>query len=108
MKTNWKAPHWRMFSRAIPCAFGAQTLGRKLCRNPRMRSRAFGTFGGKLLVQYTHNAVTRTEIFRAGRQAEGGGIVPLPRLGSVGGNQRETGTASEVFFSFRSFGFRRR
>jgi prolyl oligopeptidase len=95
--TNWKAPHWRVFSTKL--AAPAQEHWREILPERDITLQNLVPAGGKLVAQYLHDVTSQIEIM----DAEGKNSTPLPLPGL--GTATITGqwTAPELFYSFESF-----
>ena len=98
LETNWKAPFWRVL--AVDLKNPAQDKWREVIPESDARLEGIQTAGGKLVAEYSRNAVTELKIFDAsGKPA---GAIPLPTLGTAGAMSGRW-KSDEAFFSFSSF-----
>lgn len=96
--TNWNAPHWRVFS--VDPARTARDQWREIIPESSATIEGLNRAGGRLVVRYVENAVTRLKVFSAEGKPEG--EIPLPALGTasaVSGRWK----GNEIFFEFQSF-----
>jgi prolyl oligopeptidase len=98
--TNWKAPQWRVFSTSLSAP--AREHWREFVPEGKVHIEAIAAAGGKLVVQYTHNASTELKVFDGGGKAES--AISLPALGSVGAISGRWESV-EFFYSFESYNF---
>ena len=98
ISTNYKAPYWRLLR--APLANPAESEWKEVVPETDVRLESFRAIGGKLVVQYTHNAVAEMKIFEPdGKPA---GNVALPEMGAVSQVEGHW-DSSEMFFSLTSF-----
>ncbi len=98
INTNWKTPHWHVMK--VDPANPARESWKEVVPEAKDAIEGFGAFGGKLFVQYSHNASSQLKYFDANGKPVG--EVKTPSLGAIGGLGGSWGS-SEVFFSFESF-----
>ena len=98
INTNWKTPHWHIFR--VDPEHLERDAWKEVVPESADAIESFGTFGGKLFVQYNHNAYSILKYFEPDGSSEG--EVNLPSLGSIGGNSGSWG-ANDLYFSFESF-----
>ncbi|HXN73519.1 MAG TPA: prolyl oligopeptidase family serine peptidase [Candidatus Acidoferrales bacterium] len=98
LQTNWKAPKWRVLS--VPLANPAQENWKETIPENQSRLESFRLVGGKLIAQYSHNAVSELKVFEADGKAAG--EISLPALGDVNGIAGRWQNP-EAFLSFQSF-----
>lgn len=98
MATNYKAPFWHLIS--VPLSHPAEENWKEIVPETDSRLEAFRAIGGKLVLQYTHNAMAEMKIFETdGKPA---GSVALPQMGTVGQLEGRWDN-SEMFFTLTSF-----
>ena len=98
MSTNYKAPFWRLIR--APLANPAESEWKEVVPESDVRLETFRAIGGKLVVQYTHNAVAEIKIFEPDGKAAGN--VALPEMGTVSQVEGHW-ESSEMFYSLTSF-----
>jgi prolyl oligopeptidase len=98
METNWKAPNWRVLS--VPLSNPAQENWKEIVPEGESRLEGFRLAGGKIIAQYSHNAVSELKVFEADGKAAGN--IALPTLGDVS-EITARWRDSEIFLSFQSF-----
>ena len=96
--TNWKAPHWHIYS--VDLKNPARDAWTEVIPESDATIQNYGLYGGKILVEYVRNATSQLRLFEANGKSVGD--VPLPTLGSVSGTtgRWENG---RVFLDFHSF-----
>ncbi len=96
--TNWKAPHWRIFTADL------NHLSRESWEEIVPEADApisnMGLFAGKVFAQYVRNVASEVKIFSVEGKPEG--TIPLPSLGSIAGWNGEW-DQQQVFLDFSSF-----
>ena len=98
LRTNWKAPFWRVFG--VDLKKPARDFWREIIPEGDATVEEVHPAGGKLLVNYTRNAATQLKLFEStGKPA---GEVSLPGIGSVNGITTRW-SSPEAFFSFVSY-----
>jgi prolyl oligopeptidase len=98
INTNWKTPHWHIFR--VDPEHPARDAWKEVVPESKDAIEDFGAFGGKLFVQYSHNAYSELKYFDAdGKPAGAVKLASLGAIGEVSGDWK----SSEVFFSFESF-----
>jgi prolyl oligopeptidase len=98
--TNWKAPQWRVFSTAL--ATPQLEHWREVVPASDVHLEAIAASGGKLIGQYTHNAISELKVFDGDGKLQSS--IALPALGSVGAASGRW-ESSEFFYSFESYNF---
>lgn len=98
MATNYKAPFWRLIR--APLAHPTEENWKDVVPETDSRLETFRPIGGKIVVQYTHNAIAEMKIFSPEGKPEGS--VPLPQMGTVGQMEGHW-DGSEMFFPLTSF-----
>ncbi|MFZ0967134.1 MAG: prolyl oligopeptidase family serine peptidase [Candidatus Acidiferrales bacterium] len=98
LMTNWKAPHWHIYS--VDPKRPARDAWTEVIPESDATIQNFGLYGGKMLVEYVRNATSQLHLFEVNGKSVGD--VALPALGSVNGTtgRWENG---HVFFDFHSF-----
>ena len=97
--TNWKAPRWHVY--ATDVASPSQDHWREVIPEGRDSLSDFVAVGGKLVVDYLHDAASEIAVFDAdGKNRK---PLPLPTLGSVGVSGRWG--SSEFFYAFASYSY---
>jgi prolyl oligopeptidase len=96
--TNWKAPHWHIYS--VDLKNPARDAWTEIIPESDASIQNFGLYGGRMIVEYVRNATSQLWVFEANGKFVGD--VPLPSLGSVSGTtgRWENG---QTFFNFESF-----
>jgi prolyl oligopeptidase len=98
VRTNWKAPKWRIM--AIDMKNPAQDKWRELIPEGSSVLSGFNLVGGKLFVNYLENVSTRIRVFEpTGKHVRD---ISFPTLGSSSGMMGQW-DKSEGFYSFNSF-----
>jgi len=98
LRTNWKAPHWHVYS-ADP-AGPQRGHWQEIIRESEDMLASISPAGGKIAAVYTRNAASELKLFDAmGKDAK---TIALPALGSISdfSSRWESG---EAFYSFESF-----
>lgn len=98
--TNWKAPHWRVFSASL--AAPGREHWREILPEANVTIESITAAGGNLVARYIHNASSELRLFDANGRAES--AISLPALGTVGGISGRW-ESPEFFYSFQSFNF---
>jgi len=98
INTNWNAPHWHIFR--VDPENPARDAWKEVVPEAEDAIEGFGAFGGKLFVQYSHNASSRLKYFDTDGKPLGD--IKVPSLGSIGGVSGSW-HSNELFFSFESF-----
>jgi prolyl oligopeptidase len=98
IRSNWKAPQWRVFSTDL--AAPQREHWRELLPEGSVRLETIAASGGKLIGQYTHNASSELKTFDADGKLESS--IALPSLGSVGAVSGRW-ESPELFYSFESY-----
>jgi len=98
MATNFQAPNWRILS--VPLERPAESNWKEIVPEGADRLEGFETIGGKIVVQYLHEATSELKIFDA--EGKPAGEVALPQLGTV---TQVSGSwkGDELFFAYSSF-----
>ena len=99
IQTNWKAPHWRVL--ATDPASPSRDHWRDVIAEAPDSIDQFAPIGGKLVVEYLHNATSKVVVMDAdGRNPK---QVELPALGSasISGDWQ----SSALFYSFDGFDY---
>jgi len=96
--TNWKAPNWHVFRADL--RHPTREFWKEIIPESDAAIENVSLVGGKILVQYVHNATSQLKIFETNGKSDG--EVALPALGavasSIGGWEEEN-----VFVNFQSF-----
>jgi prolyl oligopeptidase len=98
LHTNWKAPHWRVFS--VSLAAPQREHWQEVIPETDARLERIAPIGGKIAALYTRNAASEMKLFEAdGKHSI---PIPLPALGSVSGiaGRWENG---EAFYTFETY-----
>jgi prolyl oligopeptidase len=98
MRTNWKAPKWRLLE--VDLKNPARDQWREIVPEGEAVLEGFSLVGGKIAIALTQNVVTRVKLLdTTGKQV--GEITP-PTLGSLSGLGGRW-NSSEAFYGFNSF-----
>lgn len=98
IRTNWNAPHWRVF--AVDAANPARAAWKEIVPETDTTIESAGFFGGKIFVQYVKKASSEVKVFEPDGAAEG--EIALPGIGSVSGTAGRW-DQKRLFFGFESF-----
>jgi prolyl oligopeptidase len=98
IKTNWKAPNWRIMTGDIKNP--SPQNWRELIPEGEGVIRGFSTVGGKLFVNYMKNVMSRVKIYQPdGKHI---GEISFPAIGTVGGVSGRW-DSDIAFFSYYSY-----
>lgn len=96
--TNWKAPHWHVYS--VDLKNPARDAWTEIIPESDASIQNFGLYGGRILVEYVRNATSQLRVFETnGKPVRD---VPLWSLGSVSGTTGRWDNGL-TFFNFESF-----
>ncbi len=98
VETNWNAPNARIM--AIDLNHPAREQWKEIIPESDAAIQSFSAVGGKLFVEYLHNATSEVKIFNPDGKAAG--TLRLPSLGSVGGMGGRW-VSKQGFYRFTSF-----
>ena len=98
INTNWKTPRWHVMKADLENP--ARDAWKEIVPEAADAIEGFGTFGGKLFVQYSRNVSSQLKYFEMDGKPIG--EAKLPALGAIGG-AGGSWASSEVFFSFETF-----
>lgn len=96
--TNWKAPHWRIFTADLK--HPSRESWKEIVPESDAPISNMGLFGGKIFAQYVRNVASEVKIF--GVEGKQEGAIHLPPLGSLAGWNGEW-NQQNVFLDFSSF-----
>ncbi|HXO22634.1 MAG TPA: prolyl oligopeptidase family serine peptidase, partial [Thermoanaerobaculia bacterium] len=103
LRTNWKAPRWRIFDinlSDLKAAARDRSRWREVVPESAAVLTDFSLVGGKIVASYLENVSSRIRVFEpSGRLAR---EIPLPTLGSTG-DLRGSWDSDEAFYGFTSF-----
>ena len=98
LSTNWKAPHWHVFRVNLQNA--RRDSWKEIIPQTDTAIDNVAFYGGKIFVQYVHNAVSQVKTFDTdGKLAA---EIALPSLGTVAGNSGAW-DLQNAFLKFESF-----
>jgi len=99
LQTNWKAPHWHVY--ATDAASPSQDHWREVIAESHDTIDQFAPIGGKLVVEYLHNATSQIIVSNADGKSPK--PVALPALGSVGISGEWD--SPNLFYAFAGFSY---
>jgi prolyl oligopeptidase len=100
IRTNWKAPKWRVMEVDLKNPAIDKDKWREVVPESDVVLDGMSLVGGKLAIRYTQNVIPHVKLLEiSGKLVR---EIPLPALGSVSGLSGEW-DSNEAFFSFNSF-----
>jgi prolyl oligopeptidase len=98
LRTNWKAPHWRVYSAALSAP--QREHWQEVIPETDATLESLSPIGGKIAALYTRNATSELKLFDAdGKNSK---TIPLPTLGSVS-SVAGLWENAEAFYTFETY-----
>ncbi len=98
IRTNWKAPHWRVYSVALTAP--QREHWQEVIPESEATLEALSPIGGKIAALYTRSATSELKLFDAdGKNSK---TIPLPALGSIASVAGRWENA-EAFYTFETY-----